>query len=159
MELEQTTTIRLTRDWQAKEKCESARACEKVGDYYGARQALSDVWAVLGERPVLDGLSADSQAEVLLRVGTLTGFLGTTQQIAGAQELAKDLLSESVHGFEAIGDADGLAQAHLGLAVCYWREGAMDEARVCLRTALARATKPATKLRILVDSTLPEVST
>src|SRR6266850_4773029 len=160
MEIEQTTTtITSTRDWQVREKCESARARENVGDYEGARQALGDLWTVVGERPLLDDLSPESEAELLLQVGTLTGFLGSVQQIAVAQELAKDLISESIRRLEMIEDGERLAEAHLGLAICYWREGGMDEARVCLSAALTRGTKPATQLRILVDSTLPEIST
>jgi hypothetical protein len=37
----------------------------------------------VGERPVLDELDEATAAEVLLRAGTLTGWLGSTKQIEG----------------------------------------------------------------------------
>jgi len=58
---------------------------ENLGDYDAARQALSGLWTLIGERPSLKGLTAETQAELLLRVGTLTGYLGSAQQIGGAQ--------------------------------------------------------------------------
>jgi tetratricopeptide (TPR) repeat protein len=154
----QAEETRSTREGQAKRKCESARALENLGDYEGARQALGGLWSLVGERPRVDGLPADTRSEVLLRTGTLTGYLGSALQIDGAQEIAKDLLSESLSLFAEIGDTDRCAEARAALAVCYWREGAMDEARINFSTALEEATEPARKVRVLINSTLPEVS-
>ncbi|HXM37018.1 MAG TPA: tetratricopeptide repeat protein [Pyrinomonadaceae bacterium] len=155
----QVGEVSSTRDSQVKEKCEYAASLEMIGDYEAARSALNDLWGVIGERPLLDGLAFGTRAELLLRVGTLTGYLGSARQIAGAQEMAKDLLSESVRAFSELGADDRAAEAQAGLAICYWREGAMDEARVSLSTARAQAKGPTIRLRILVNSTLPEVST
>ncbi len=52
-------------------------------------------------------------------------------------ETAKDLLSESQLMFQTLGKSDLVAEAQIEIAVCYWREGALDEARVMLREALA----------------------
>ena len=157
MELtKQIAEVHITRDGQARRKCESAWALENVGDYEGARQALSGLWKVIGERPLLEGLAPDTQAELLLRVGTLTGYLGSARQIGGAQEVAKDLISESIHAFEKLGDTEKIAEAQTGLAVCYWREGASDDARVWLGEALARASTPVNRVRILINSALVE---
>jgi hypothetical protein len=73
------------------------------------------------------------KAELLARSGTLTGWLGSAKQIPGAQEVAKDLISESAGIFESIWESEKVAEAQVDLAICYWREGGLDEARVTLR--------------------------
>jgi tetratricopeptide (TPR) repeat protein len=146
------------RDWDTKRKCEAARELESAGDYEGARAALAGVWNAIGERPYLAGLEPLIQSEVLLRVGALSGWLGSSQQVPGAQEFAKDLLGESIRAFDALGDQAKVAEAQTDLAICYWREGAMDEARVWFREALSRVSTPANKIRVLVNSTIVEIS-
>lgn len=127
------------------------------GEYEAACEALGGFWRGIGKRPEVGSLSAAEQAEVLLRVGTLSGWLGSSGQIPGAQEFAKDLISESLRAFEALGDQEKVAEAQGDLAICYWREGAMDEGRVWFQEALSRATDPVNKLRILVNRTTVEV--
>jgi tetratricopeptide (TPR) repeat protein len=127
------------------------------GDFEAAREALGDFWRGIGRRPDVAGLPAPEQAEVLLRVGSLAGSLGSSGQVPGAQEFAKDLISESLRAFETLGDQEKIAEAQTDLGVCYWREGAMDEARVWLREALAHATDPTNRLRIFINSTAVEV--
>src|SRR5690348_9229712 len=97
-------------DMEARRACERARGLERAGDYEGARSALGKLWAGIGERPRLDGLQVDTQAEVLWRVGSLSGWLGSANQIPGAQEFASDLLTESITLFEA-SDQDKRAEA------------------------------------------------
>jgi len=152
----QSATARNASD--AKAKCAAARELESAGDYEGAREALAGIWDEFGERPATDGLRAEVEGEVLLRVGTIAGWLGTSRQIPGAQEFAKDLISESMRTFEALGDQDKVAEAKTDLAICYWREGAMDEARVWFREAQACAVSPSNQLRVLVNSTIVESS-
>src|SRR5258707_13050249 len=129
-----------------------------AGDYEAAREALAGVWSRIGERPRTEGLAHEDQAEVLLRAGALWGWLGSSGQIPGAQGFAKDLISESIRAFEALGDQEKIAEAQSDLALCYWREGAMDEARVWFREALAKANEPANRLHILARSTTVEYS-
>src|SRR5437763_4983816 len=119
----------------AKLRCEVSRAYEEAGDYERAREALGDLWRRVGERPAVEGLGGDA-AEVLLRAGTLTGWIGSMRQLDGAQETAKNLLSESASMFEESADEKKVAEAQTELAICYWREGALDEARVILKEAL-----------------------
>ena len=130
-----------------------------AGNYEAAGEALGELWRGIGNRPLIDGLTAAEQAEVLLRVGALSGWLGSSGQAAGAQGFAKDLISESVRAFEALGDQEKIAEAQSDLALCYWREGAMDEARVWFREAIAKASEPENRLRILTRSTTVEIST
>jgi tetratricopeptide (TPR) repeat protein len=130
----------LSRDERARLRCELAKRLEEAGDYNAAREALDELWPSFDERPQIGGLDGRMAAEVLLRVGTLVGWIGSTRQIAGAQERAKNLISESAGAFEALPDASKAAEAQIELAVCYWREGAFDEARVVLEDALSRLT-------------------
>jgi len=72
-----------------------------------------------------------------MRAGALTGWIGSASQIEGSQEIAKDLISESIRIFEELGNRSKVGEARSGLALCYWRAGAYDEARVTLEEALA----------------------
>jgi CheY-like chemotaxis protein/tetratricopeptide (TPR) repeat protein len=99
---------------------------------------MGELWLRVGERPVLDELDETTAAEVLLRVGVLTGWIGSVRQIEGAQELAKNLIGESVRRFELLRNGTKAAEAQMELGHCYWREGGFDEARVLLKEALSR---------------------
>jgi len=150
--------IRQARDWHARRACENALKLERAGDYEGARSALGKLWTMIGERPLLDRLPSDTQAEVLWRVGSLSGWLGSANQIPGAQEFARDLLTESIRLFESLDQQDRGADAMGDLALCYWRSGAQDEGRVLFRQAVDAAQKPETKLRTLTNASTVEIS-
>jgi tetratricopeptide (TPR) repeat protein len=125
-----------------KEALASAERLESAGEYVRAVQALADLWKGPGF-PVdrRDSLTDDTLALLLLRAGSLTGWIGSTRQIAGAQEQAKDLLLESSRAFAQLGDEVRIAEAEKCLAVCYWREGAYDEALAYLGTASKRVAE------------------
>ncbi|HZE67922.1 MAG TPA: tetratricopeptide repeat protein [Pyrinomonadaceae bacterium] len=135
-------------DEEVKRSCLSAKELEAAGEYEAARAAIGDRWSRVGERPNLDGLHEGTQAELLLRAGTLTGWIGSAQQIDGAQEVAKDLISESARRFERLGFTEKVADAHVDLAVCYWRAGALDEARVTLHDVLDRVGEETSEPRL-----------
>lgn len=118
---------------RARLRCQISKELEEAGDYEGAREALGELWPQIGERPVLDNLDQTTAAEVLLRAGVLTGWIGSAKQIEGAQETAKDLISESTRIFEALQESEKVAEAQTDLGYCYWRMGALDDARVVLR--------------------------
>jgi tetratricopeptide (TPR) repeat protein len=118
------------------EVCRRAKALEEVAEYEAAREAMGPYWQRIGDPPKLDGLSELEGAHVLLRAGTLSGWIGSARQIPGAQEIAKDLISEAARTFERLGLPELNAEAQVDLALCYWREGAFDEARVTLDDAL-----------------------
>ena len=145
-------------DGNVAQRCAAAKELASVGDYEAAREALGELWDGLGNRPKIEGLPANEQAELLLRAGALSGWLGSSGQVPGAQGFAKDLISESIRAFESLGDQEKIAEAQSDLALCYWREGGMDEARVWFREALAKTADPANKLRILSRSTTVEYS-
>src|SRR5205085_5921435 len=119
-------------------RCQLARRLQDSGEYEVACEMLGEFWPGLGMRPRTDDLDLKTTAEVLLRTGALNGFVGSLRQTAGAQEFAKNLLSESAALFDSLQARDRAAEAHTELAYCYWREGALDEARVVLQETLAR---------------------
>jgi tetratricopeptide (TPR) repeat protein len=138
--------------------CELAKNLEEAGEFERAVETLQPFWQGLLHRPETTGLADEVKAELLLRTGTLTGWLGSAQQIAGAQEVAKDLISESAAIFEGLETSERVAEARVDLAICYWREGALDEARVTLRLVLDSLGESHSeqKLRALLNSAIVE---
>jgi len=136
--LHQIANPNLSIDQRAQLRCRLARQLEQAWNFEAAREAMGELWQRVGERPVLEGLDEQTRAQVLLRSGALTGWIGSTRQIEGAQETAKDYLTESITIFESFGLLEKLSEAQIELAYCYWREGAFDEARVMLQEALSR---------------------
>lgn len=138
--------------------CELAKALEEAGEFEQAAETLRPFWPGLLNRPSTAGLTEEAKAELLLRTGTLTGWLGSAKQISGAQELAKDLISESAAIFENLRTAEKVAEARVDLAICYWREGALDEARVTLELVLQTfgETRSEQRLRALLNSAIVE---
>jgi CheY-like chemotaxis protein/tetratricopeptide (TPR) repeat protein len=113
-----------------------AKQLEKAGEYDAACEALSEFWPKREGPPKLDELDEQTKAEVLLRVGSLAGWLGSVDQAEGSQETAKNLITQSVEAFQLLGQLKSAAEARADLALCYWREGAFDEARIHLDRAL-----------------------
>jgi tetratricopeptide (TPR) repeat protein len=125
--------------------------------------------------PCTGGMDQLTAAEVTLRAGVLTGWIGSCKQIEGAQETAKNLISESLTKFEALGETEKVAEAQTEAAYCYWRQGSLHEARVWLQEALGRLPDDKDKevnevravalLRLAIvensaqDSTTPSAST
>ncbi len=138
--------------------CELAKGLEEAGEFESAAETLQPFWHGLPHRPQTEGLDDQAKAELLLRTGTLTGWLGSAKQVPGAQELAKDLISESADIFETLGMTEKVAEARVDLSTCYWREGALDEARVTLRLVLEnlKDNRSEQKLRALSNSAMIE---
>jgi len=118
--------------------CELAKDFENKGEYEEAREVLSGLWPDIGERPRVKGLDQGIAAEVLLRAGVLTGFIGNSHEITDAQEQAKNLLSESLAIFEARKHKKKIVEAQIELALCYWRTSEFENALDLLRLALAQ---------------------
>ena len=119
--------------------CDLAREFENKGEYEEAREILTGLWPRTGQRPRVKSLEPVIAAEVLLRAGVLTGWIGS-DQIADAQEQAKDLISESIAIFESRKYKKKLAEAQAELALCYMRIGEYDNASDLLELALAELT-------------------
>lgn len=128
----------LPQNERARLRCQLAKELEDVGNYDAAREVMGEIWSRIGERPLLNELDEATAAEVLLRVGVLTGWIGSIRQIEGAQELAKHLIGESVIRFGVLQAGEKAAEAQMELGHCYWREGSFNEARMLLKEALSR---------------------
>jgi tetratricopeptide (TPR) repeat protein len=147
----------IAQDRQARHQCELAKQFENAGDYEEARAALAGLWKVIGERPVVAGLDRATKAELLLRVGSLSGWIGSAQQIPNAQEFAKDLIAESARIFASLGQQEKAVEAQTDLAICYWRAGAIEEAAVWFQEALSRATSVENRVRVLINKAIIEI--
>ena len=117
-------------------RCKTALEQKDRGDYEGAQKTMRPLWKRVGERPKTTGLDPSVAAEVLLCVGILTSWIGSKNQIRDAQELAKNLITQSITYFESSRDVTKVAVAQAEIAYCYYREGSLNEARSWLQYAL-----------------------
>lgn len=136
-DLRELETCDLALNDRARLRCRIGQRYEQIGEYEAAREVLAEFWPGVGARPNVEGLNETEQAEVILRVGTLTGWIGSANQIEGAQETAKDLITQSLRLFRAQGKTNKAAEAQSDLALCYWRTGEYEEARIMLEEAYA----------------------
>ena len=121
-------------------RCQLAKHLEEIGNYEAGCEAMEEFWRGIGERPKVEKLEDERvKAEVVMRAGSLTGWLGSIRQIEGSQEAAKNLITESIGIFESLNEAKKVAEAQTEIAVCYRRENMLDNARVVL-SASALAT-------------------
>jgi tetratricopeptide (TPR) repeat protein len=140
-------------------RCHVATDLIHRGQYEGAREALGELWLGVGKRPPERNLPPAVDAEVLLQCGALTGWLGSVRTVSGAQEQAKDMLSEAARTFRSQGMHAKVSETQYELAACYWRLGQLDEARVVLQEALTPLTDTDVELKakILIRRTNVEV--
>jgi two-component system, chemotaxis family, chemotaxis protein CheY len=141
-------------DERALLRCQLAKQLEEVGNYEAAREAMGELWRGVGHRPALKELNRAMAAEVLLRVGVLTGWIGCVKQIEGSLATAKDLISESLTIFKSLRDTLKIAEAQMELGHCYWREGAFNEARDLLKDVLSRLSNETGDLKAITLSRL-----
>ncbi len=125
---------------EALRRCKTALDQKDQEDYSGAQKTMRPCWSRIGEHPVTRGLDLAVTAEVLLCVGILTSWIGSKNQVSEAQEIAKNLLTQSINYFEELKDGIKVAVAQSEIAYCYWREGAVNEARSWLDEALKKLT-------------------
>jgi two-component system, chemotaxis family, chemotaxis protein CheY len=140
----------LTLNERAAMACQVAKQLEKSGEYEAAYDALSEFWPDGTQPPNVEGLDQHTRGLVLLRVGALAGWIASTHQDEGSQETAKDLITQSIEIFQGIGQINQVAEARGELGLCYWREGAYDEARINLRTALSSLHKDDDELKAVL---------
>jgi tetratricopeptide (TPR) repeat protein len=136
--LRDVETESVTVDFRAERACELAKYLENKGNYEEARQTLSAYWPDASARPELKDLAPGVAAELLLRAGVITGALAGKTELAGAQEAAKNLISESFGIFQSLHYQEKSQEAQVELALCYWRTGEVNEARTLLEETLSR---------------------
>jgi two-component system phosphate regulon response regulator PhoB len=81
--------------------------------------------------------------------------------VNGSQEHAKNLITKSIEIFESLGENKDVAEARGELALCYWREGSYDEARINLGNALdlVTDTDPDLTATLLIRASIVEMRT
>src|SRR2546428_2883185 len=152
-------TSHLTANEEALLRCQAAIELKDKGDYQGSQEVMRPLWKHPGESPQTEGLYSSVAAEVLLCAGILTGWIGSKNEVEQAQESAKNLITESITLYETVGDVKKIASARSELAYCYWREGALDEARITLTEALQKLTTEGnTRARALLRLAIVEWS-
>src|ERR1700749_920245 len=110
-------------------RCRVAADLIHRGQYEAAQEALGELWLGVGQRPRKKNLPPAIDAEVLLQCGVLTGWLGRIRSVGGAQEQAKDMLSEAAREFRSQGMLSKVGEVQYELGVCYWRLWALGDAR------------------------------
>src|SRR4030095_3313400 len=147
-----------TRNERARMLWARAKELQEAQKFEDARLVLGEFWQDVGDHPKLDGLDAIMRAEMLLLIGTVSGWLGTARQTPGAQEISKDLISESSTIFEELGLTEKVAETRVELGICYWRAGALDEARITFDDALLRLgdLESEQRLRAILNKALIE---
>ncbi len=121
---------------------------ERCGRYEEAMSELKEIWADTSEIPALEGLGKTDAAEMLLRCGSLIGFLGHNKQIPNSQEKSKNLLTEARNRFLDIYDPQKIAECENYLALAYWRTGELAEAETWLDEALTHKLPDSDNVRI-----------
>lgn len=151
-------SLPLTND-EALQLCQTALDLRDKSDYRGVRQVMRPLWKRVGDHPDVKGLEPPVVAEVLLCVGMLTSWIGSREGIEASQEVAKNLISEGITFFESVGDMRKVAASRAEIAYCYFREGALNEARIMLTEALQKLPSEGnTKARALLKLTTVEWS-
>jgi tetratricopeptide (TPR) repeat protein len=157
--LRQLANPDLNRNSRALLRCKLAREQEDRGNYEDAREIIGELWQRVSEHPSVEKLEPQTAAEVLLRVGVLTGHLADRHQLENGQEIAKNLISEATAIFESLGSVDKVSEAQTELSLCYWREGRYDESRIILKSVLARTeTNVELKAKAVLRSAVVERS-
>ncbi len=131
-------TAHLTANAEASLRCQTALELRDRGEYDAAREVMAPLWSGIGHRPKTEGLHDTLFPKCCCAAGILTGWLGSRNEIKEADDYARDLITESITLYEALGDSKKVAEARTELAYCYWRAGANDEARIWFSTALER---------------------
>ena len=113
-----------------------ALEAEMSGNHSLAYEILSPFWKDVTEMPETVGLSVGESAEVYLRCGSVVGFLGRSRKIENAQEIARNLLKESLTRFQDLQLKEKIAECENNLSLTYERIGLISEAREHLQKAL-----------------------
>lgn len=110
---------------------------EKTGRYEDALALIRHIWPDLSAMPEITDLEPRDAAELLLRCGSLIGFLGHAKQLPNAQERSKNLLTDARTRFLDIYDVEKIAECENYLALAYWRTGELNEASAWIDEALS----------------------
>jgi tetratricopeptide (TPR) repeat protein len=133
---------------KVKDVIETAKESEAVGKYEEAVGFLLPYWTNMTQRPDVSELNKEEQAEILLRCGSLVGYIGSCKQTRNAQELAKNLLVEAGDLFSVLGITEKVAECETYMASSYLRMGEMNEARIWIDTAFQHRLEENSETRL-----------
>ena len=93
--------------------CELARNLEEAGEFDRAAETLSPFWNGYLNRPTRLRIRKRGAGGTVAEKRNLEGWLGSAKQVAGAQEVAKDFISESASVFESLGMSEKVERPEL----------------------------------------------
>ena len=108
---------------------------EMSGDYLNAYQLLSVFWNDFRVNPNTAELSDDVVAEIFLRCGSISGYLGRSGKINEAQETSRKLLFEAKQKFTKLQLSSKEAECNNYISLSYERTGDIKTAREYLESA------------------------
>lgn len=121
---------------------------ERCGKYDEALAELRGIWEDTTTFPNVEEFEPRIAAELVLRCGSLIGFLGHNKQIPNSQEKSKNLLTEARNRFLDIYDVEKIAECENYLALAYWRTGELVEAESFIEEALSHNLTISNNIRI-----------
>lgn len=133
---------------QVSKLCKSLFELERQGRYEDALFEIGDLWRDKTALPDTEGLSPYLKAELILRCGSLFGFLGHTKQLPESQEKSRNLLTHARNLFLEIYEIEKICECENYLALTYWRTGEANEAKSWLEESLSRNLPESNDTRI-----------
>ncbi len=109
---------------------------ERSGRYAEALGLISDGWDDLSRVPETEHFDVEDAAEMRLRYGSLIGFYGHNEMIAGAQEHSRNILTSVREVFQELRNVEKIAECENLIALTYWRTGEYRETDLWLDIAL-----------------------
>ncbi|CAN5688524.1 hypothetical protein BH20ACI4_BH20ACI4_22170 [soil metagenome] len=133
---------------KASKVCEKLIKLERQGRYEEALSEIGDLWQDKSELPDTEGLTQSLAAELVLRCGSLFGFLGHNKQIPNSQEKSRNLLSQARNLFIELYNVEKIAECENHLALTYSRKGEVKEADAWLDEAFSHNLSISDNMRI-----------
>ena len=121
---------------------------ERSGKYDEALAELRDIWEDTTGFPNVEEFEPRMAAELILRCGSLIGFVGHNKQIPDAQEKSKNLITEARRRFLNIYNVEKIAECENYLALAYWRTGELVEAETWVEEAFSHNLPDSADIRI-----------
>lgn len=121
---------------------------ERRGEYEAAMAKLSGVWNDKTVLPDVSDYEPEDAAELLLRCGSIFGFLGNLKLLPGSQERSKDLLTGARFRFLEIGNTEKIAECENYISLAYWRTGEFNEAENWVEESLSHDLSNSNKTRL-----------
>ena len=112
---------------------------ERCGKYDEAFQQLEEIWDGVENLSQVESVSPEIAAEIVLRCGALTGYIGHHKQLKDSQEKSQNLVTEARRRFTRLKNTEKIAEAEVHLALCYSRKGQKAEAEIWVNEALSHS--------------------